>query len=159
MLGLCMKDGKVRLTPMVQYKVHRSLPVIAFIGGAVILVLAAVAFVRAQSSFPRDSQLMYRRPETITRADAIDDLRERLFLQSERITKLDDKLSVIERSMEHIEGLKLDVVMDRQNNFEQQAKDDAVERRALRTLLITTSVSFAVVLFSSWWNRRNSGVK
>lgn len=140
-------------------KLRRTLPALCIGAAAVIGVIGARSFVKAQSSFPRDTQFVARRNDQPSRSDALDDIKDRLYQQSERIARIDDRVAVTERSIARVEEMKLDVLMDRQLVMEQRAKDDAVERNALRTLLITTSVSFAVVLFSSWWTKRNSVAK
>lgn len=154
MFGLCM-NNKGKMTRF--SRLRRSLPALC-VGAAVIVgVLSARAFVKAQS-FPRESQFTARRLNTDTREDILDRLRTSLSEDEKDVAVLKTRIREVDSRLRQIEALDMGVVKMRLTNVEESNKDDRIERLSLRTAMLTTFGGMIVVLFSSWWSRRN-GVK
>lgn len=162
MFGLCMIGGRRATRPTdntIVIWTRRVVTVMASVCAAASLL--GVAYLRAQS-FPRESQFPARRTDGVSRADVIDDLRERLYQQSERTTELSGRLSLAENRIRQIgrqiDKMKPDVVLKRLDDNDEKYKDDRSERLWLRGALVTVFTSVIVVLFSAWFNKRYGGV-
>lgn len=159
MLGLCMRNGKPALTPVLQQKVVRlrcSFPMVIAVGAVLIMFVAAVSFARAQPSFSRDSQLISRRNiDSLARVDVLDRLRDNVADDEKDMAVLKTRVRDVDARLKQIEALDLGVVKMRLTNVEESNKDDRIERLSLRTTMLTTFGGLIVVLFSSWWSRRN----
>ncbi len=161
MFGFVLKDGKLA-TPTAENTVmwtRKATLTVAFLCAAASIL--GVAYVRAQS-FPRESQFISRRnsrDDGTIRADVIDDIRDRLYQQSQQLALLDARVASNEHRLGQIESIKPDVVVRRLDEIVETQKDDRSERLWLRGALVTTFSGMIVVLFSSWWTRRNGAPK